>query len=95
MLDGQIVEQRRHSVSRSPPRDSTGEGQKKNDGSRRNEGRPPTISHIQDEFMEKGGIRLSTYMTYLAASCVIPIIFVNGGTNINKGPSGCGALFCC
>lgn len=81
MLDGQIVEQRRHSVSRSPPRDSTGEGQKKNDGSRRNEGRPPTISHIQDEFMEKGGIRLSTYMTYLAASafwmwCFILLLIV-------------------
>jgi len=95
MLDGQIVEQRRNGVLHFPPLDLAGEGQKKSDEGRRHERRPFTISHIQDESMEKGGIKLSTYMTYLTASCVISVIFVNGNTNINLGPSGYGALCRC
>ncbi|KAL4065665.1 hypothetical protein V8B97DRAFT_2019002 [Scleroderma yunnanense] len=72
--DGKIVEKgsvkgfRGLSLSHFPSRDSPRQEQQQAEESRRNEGYPPSISHIQDESVEKGGIRFSTYMTYLGAS---------------------------
>ena len=74
MLDGRIVEKRSltsaNGASHFPQWTSEEERQQGQWPTER-----PTISHIQDESMEKGGIRLSTYRTYIAASCVIYVIF--------------------
>ncbi|KAL4065664.1 hypothetical protein V8B97DRAFT_1983434 [Scleroderma yunnanense] len=72
MRDGRIDKQSdvldSSNHSRFPRQDLMIEGQRRENESRRNEGRPPPISHIQDEIVERGGIKLSTYMTYLGAS---------------------------
>ena len=73
MLDGRIVEncplKSATDMSHFPQWASEGVGQQ---GQRPTE-RPPTIFHIQDDSMEKGGIRPSAYMAYLTASCVLDV----------------------